>query len=79
MLSWMAELINEFLGMLLAFLPKSPFKPYISALSGLPFLGWLNWFIPVGACLKIMAAWLTCVSLFYVYSVIMRWVKLLGD
>lgn len=60
-------------------LPISPFAPYINQFAGLPGLGWLNWFFPVRGCLQVMAAWLTAVALFYVYSVIARWVKLIGD
>ena len=45
----------------------------------LPYLGYLNWFLPVASFIKIGLAWLTCIGLFYLYSVAMRWVKLIGD
>lgn len=60
-------------------LPRSPFAAFIDQFAGLPFLGYLNWFIPVRQILIVMAAWLAAVSIFYLYSVIMRWVKLIGD
>lgn len=60
-------------------LPQSPFAPFVAEFSNLPFLGYLNWFFPVRACLTVMAAWLAAITLFYIYSVIMRWVKLIGD
>ena len=60
-------------------LPASPFAPFVEQFSSLPYLGYLNWFFPVRACLTVMAAWLTAIALFYVYSVVMRWVKLIGD
>jgi len=60
-------------------LPASPFADAISQFANLPWLGVLNWFFPVRACLTVMAAWLAAVALFYLYSVIMRWVKLIGD
>lgn len=60
-------------------LPASPFADAISRFANLPWLGTLNWFFPVRECLTVMAAWLAAVALFYLYSVIMRWVKLIGD
>lgn len=64
---------------LLSLLPLSPFQEFISNFSSLPYLGWLNWFFPVGDCLVVMAAWLVSVGLFYMYSIVMRWLKMIGD
>lgn len=60
-------------------LPASPFAPFLVQFSNLPFLGYLNWFFPVRACLTVMAGWLAAVAAFYILSVIARWVKLIGD
>ena len=60
-------------------LPHSPFADMIQQFSEIPFLGYLNWFIPVRAMLTVMLIWLTAVAAFYLYSVIARWVKLIGD
>ena len=75
MLTWMQELISEFGTMLMTVLPRSPFTGVISSLSDLPGLGWLNWFFPVGACLKIFAAWLVAYGTYLLYSIILRWIK----
>lgn len=56
-------------------LPTSPFAGVISRLQSLPALGWLNWFIPVGWIVDTMAVWLSAITIYYVYSVILRWVK----
>lgn len=68
-------LIND----IVAFLPASPFAPVLDQFEELPFLGYLNWFFPVRGCLTVMAGWLVAVAAFYLYSVIARWVKLIGD
>lgn len=60
-------------------LPTSPFAPFLEQFSDIPALGYLNWFFPVRGCLTVMAAWLAAVTLFYIYSVVARWVKLIGD
>lgn len=78
MLGWMKEILDKFLAGLLSALPLSPFTEIISSLEAMPFLGYLNWFIPVGTFLKIGSAWLTAIGLYYLYSVIARWVKLIS-
>ena len=70
---------QKFSEALMQVLPISPFQQYIDQFRSLPYLGWLNWFFPVGACLTVMAAWLVAVGLFYLYSILMRWIKIIGD
>ena len=80
MLEWMGELLNKFANWVLGLLPRSPFTQIQSFLSPIePYLGYLNWFVPVNWILSVMLLWLTAVGLFYLYSVIMRWIKLIGD
>lgn len=78
MLGWMKEILDRFLSGLLSVLPLSPFTEIISSLGSMPFLGYLNWFIPIGTFLKIGSAWLAAIGLYYLYSVIARWVKLIS-
>lgn len=77
MLTWMKEILDKFLALIVSLLPLSPFSAYIDSLEQVPYLGYLNWFIPVGTCLKIGAAWLSAITVFYLYSVIARWIKLI--
>lgn len=79
MLAWMKEILDKFLDVLLNLFPVSPFMPYISSLQDLPYLSYLNWFIPIGTFLKIGMAWLGAITAYYLYMVVARWVKLLGD
>ena len=58
-------------------LPSSPFQPYIKEFANLPFLNYLNWFVPVKDILIVMATYLTAVGLYYVYSIVLRWIKAL--
>ena len=74
------EQVFESLGeALLALLPLSPFTEFLESFANLPYLGWLNWLFPVGDCLVVMGVWLVAVGLFYLYSVVMRWLKIIGD
>lgn len=79
MLDWFRELIDMFADTILRALPHSPFDQYISMFEKLEYLGYLNWFIPVGAFLKILSAWVAAIGVFYIYSIIMRWIKMIGD
>lgn len=66
MSNWAQDLVN--------LLPMSPFRQYIDAFSGLPYLGYINWLIPVGAFIKIGSSWLAVITVYYIYSAILRWV-----
>lgn len=79
MLDWMLELVQKFASLILSLLPTSPFQPLIESFGELPFLGWLNWLIPIGDIVKIGLAWLVAIGTFYLYSIVMRWIKLIGD
>ena len=67
--------VREFLSRVL---PTSPFTEVIATIQGLPFLGQLNWFIPVGTCLHIFSLWLTAYSLYLLYIIVLRWAKVAG-
>lgn len=79
MLNWLLGKLMEGLNYVFGLLPLSPFRGFIEDFGDLPFLGYLNWLIPVGDIIKVGLAWLGVIALFYLYSVIMRWVKLIGD
>ena len=77
MFTFMKEILDKFLSFLLQILPTSPFAPLINNLEQLPYLGYINYFVPVGTCVKIGEAWLAAIALFYLYSVLARWIKLI--
>ena len=56
----MQALLNAFLDMLMSVFPTSPFASTIDELEQLPYLGYLNWVIPVSQMLTIGTAWLDC-------------------
>ena len=74
-MSFAKEIISTFLDWVLKLLPTSPFTSFIEACSDMPYLGWLNWFIPVGQMIAVGEAWLVAIALFYMYSIVLRWIK----
>lgn len=77
--SYVKPIFQDTLNSILRLLPHSPFREFIDSMDTWDFLGVLNWLFPVGTCLTIMADWLLAIGLFYVYSVVMRWLKVIGD
>ena len=74
-----ASIFERFAELLTKVLPLSPFRDFLSEFGSIPFLGYLNWFVPVSGILKVMVAWLAAISAFHLYGIIMRWVKVIGD
>lgn len=75
----LSALWNAFADGLKEVLPLSPFRDFLGQFANVPYLGYLNWFVPVKDILVVMTAWLTAIGLFYLYSVVMRWLKVIGD
>jgi hypothetical protein len=63
----------------IALLPSSPFTMFVEALEKIPYLGILNWFIPIKQIIAVSEAWLAAISLFYMYSILLRYIKAIGD
>lgn len=79
MLDWMSSIFDSFAGSLKNVLPTSPFSQFIKQFGDLPYLGWVNWFVPIGPALNILTVWLAAIAVFYIYSIALRWLKAIGD
>ena len=79
MLEFFSEMFGTFGEALKTVLPTSPFRDFIDSVAGIPYLGYLNWFVPVGDILVVMGVWLAAITLFHIYSIVMRWLKVIGD
>lgn len=59
--------------------PASPFT-VLDELGNSEVYEWLrmvNWFVPVGTFVSILEAWLVCVAAYYVYQIVLRWIKVI--
>lgn len=57
--------------------PASPFS-ILDSLSGTAAYDWLrmlNWFIPIGTFVGILEAWLSGIAIYYIYQIVLRWIK----
>lgn len=62
MLAYMKELLDKFLTLVLSLFPLSPFLPVIQELSALPYLGYINWLVPIGDFIKIGTLWIAAIG-----------------
>ena len=77
LITWMKQMLDKLLSVILHLLPLSPFADAIDSLKQLPYLAYLNYFVPINTFIKIGEAWLAAIALFYLYSVVARWIKLI--
>lgn len=59
--------------------PASPFG-VLDELSGSVAYEWLqfvNWFVPIGTFVGIFEAWLSGVAIYYIYQIVLRWIKVI--
>lgn len=67
--------ISSVIAAVLEFLPDSPFRAWLDNLSDIPYLGYLNYFIPISDFVALLTAWGIAVGAFYAVSAILRMVK----
>lgn len=71
-------LFGKILNIVLSVLPNSPFiniNTYTKTTND--FFGYLSWLIPIKEIIGITVLWLSCMLIYYIYSVVMRWIKLI--
>lgn len=69
------------IAVVVALLPTSPFQYFLNnmdSLGGLVDLSYVNWFIPFDSMLAVGQAWLLCISVYYAYEYVMRFIKLIS-
>lgn len=67
--------LKQVLILALSILPDSPFRGFLDDLAELPFLGYINWLIPIADFVKLLTVWCAAIAVFYVASVMLRFAK----
>ena len=67
--------LGDIIRLFLSLLPDSPFQAAEIPVSVLTRLGHLNWLVPVNKIIGVMSLWLVAIASFYLYQIILRWVK----
>ena len=64
--------MDRLFSILISLLPGDPFLGFLDSFAGIPYLGYLNWFIPVGRCLQVGPAWLAAIVGFYAVQFLIK-------
>lgn len=77
------QIINDFsvklliLSFVLSLLPESPFVGFSNLIASLPYLGYLNWFLPISEMLAIFESLLVVVAVYYGILYLLNYVGVL--
>lgn len=70
--------LGSVLQYVLVLLPNSPFQQYILSNDVVKkYVGFVNYFVPVSEMLIIFSAWCTAIAVYYIYQIVLRWIKLI--
>lgn len=73
-INYIVSQIGGLITMLFNLLPATPFDSIYQYLNNDFFMN-LNWIVPIPEILVFLVSWTTAVSLYYVISIVLRWIK----
>lgn len=73
-INYIVSQIGGLITMLFNLLPATPFESIYQYLNNDFFMN-LNWIVPIPEILVFLVSWTSAVSLYYVISVVLRWIK----
>ena len=65
------------LSLVISLIPGSPFSGMVSMVHQIPYLSYLNWFVPIPEIIVIMESWLAVVSVYYTILFALNYVGIL--
>lgn len=69
------DIVNDILSAVMMMLPDSPFANVEIPDEVKQILGYVNYFVPIGAMLAIGAGWLAAIGVYYLWQALLRWAK----
>lgn len=75
-LNYIISGIASFINFVINLLPKSPFH-YLDNSSISDYIGYFNWLFPIDSMISFLELWLVAIGVYYLYSILMRWIKML--
>lgn len=73
-IQWLGEQLENIASWVLWLLPDSPFQMLNNSVIA-PYLGYINWILPLDFVVSTLSLWLVAVAGYYIYSMILRWIK----
>lgn len=79
MIEFMNQLLDKFGSVIVSLLPASPFEGFLNSIElNSKYVGWLNWFVPVGGIITVIEAWLLAIATFYIYKAVLHWIGVIS-
>ena len=75
LLNWITDNFQKIVDGIIKALPKSPIVFLSTNPSISKVLSCVNWFIPIYLWISVLETWLIAIATYYIYQVILRWVK----
>lgn len=73
-LNYVIDVFASLINFIFSLLPGSPFSSVsLSPIS--KWLGYLNYLLPITEIIAILSLWGTCIGVYYLYQIVLRWVK----
>lgn len=74
LINFVIRSLGRLLQLILSLLPDSPFS-VLNNSAVAEYLGYIAWIIPVSQMVVILEVWLAAIAIYYVQSILLRWVK----
>lgn len=77
-MQWIPKFFLQAAEWALSILPDSPFLIIDSIQTDAviyEYIQYINWFVPVSACVSLLAAWCGCILTYYIVQIVLRYVK----
>lgn len=78
MINLIISALGAVLSGILYILPSSPFTGIFNNSSISSYLAGLSWIIPFGLMISVLETWLTAITVYYIYQIVLRWIKVIG-
>lgn len=71
----LTDMLEDIISAVMLLLPDSPFANVDIPYEVKQILGYVNYFVPIGAMLAIGTGWLVSIGVYYLWQTILRWTK----
>lgn len=69
------KIFGYLIGLIFLLLPPSPFQQITASPIVSEYMDRLNYILPISESLAVFQLWIAAVTIYYLYSVILRWIK----
>lgn len=69
------KIIGYLINVIFSLLPSSPFQQLTNYPAVSEYMDRLNYILPISESLAVFQVWLTAITAYYLYVVVLRWIK----